>query len=170
MAMPDLARPEAPPTPPTRGRRGRRPRRLAGKDMAVVAGLLGVAIAIDVAFIWGPTIASVVLSFSSWNGVGEIEWVGAQNYDNIANNYPPFWPALRHNVLWLAFLGLVATPLGLFFAVLLDKEIRFTRLYQSALYVPVVLSLGPDVADGLGHLVDREVVAGGEHGWRSPRI
>jgi len=141
VAMPDLARPDAPATPPARAPRGRRSRRLAGKDMAIVAGLLGVAVAIDLAFIWGPTIASIVLSFSSWNGVSEIKWIGAQNYDNIVSNYPPFWPALRHNLLWLAFLGLVATPLGLFFAVLLDKEIRFTRLYQSAIYMPVVLSL-----------------------------
>jgi multiple sugar transport system permease protein len=139
--MTDLARAEEPATPPPRGRRGRRSRRLAGRDLVIVSVLLGVAIAIDLAFIWGPTIASVVLSFSSWNGVSEIKWIGAQNYDNIVNNYPPFWPALRHNLLWLAFLGLVATPLGLFFAVLLDKEIRFTRLYQSALYMPVVLSL-----------------------------
>ena len=35
----------------------------------------------------------------------------------------------------------VATPLGIFFAVLLDKKIRGTRFYQSALYLPVVLSL-----------------------------
>jgi multiple sugar transport system permease protein len=141
VAKPDLAHPEAPATPPTRGPRGRRTRRLAGKDMAIVAGLLGLAIAVDLAFIWGPTIASIVLSFSSWNGVSEITWIGGENYDNIVTNYPPFWPALRHNLLWLAFLGLVATPLGLFFAVLLDKEIRFTRLYQGALYLPVVLSL-----------------------------
>ena len=33
------------------------------------------------------------------------------------------------------------TPLGLFFAVLLDKEIRFSRFYQSRIYMPVVLSL-----------------------------
>jgi multiple sugar transport system permease protein len=137
----DLARTGTPATPPTRGPRGRRTRRLAGRDMAIVSALLGVAVAVDVAFIWGPTIASVVLSFSSWNGVSEIKWIGGQNYDNIVNNYPPFWPAFRHNLLWLAFLGLVATPLGLFFAVLLDKEIRFTRVYQGALYMPVVLSL-----------------------------
>jgi multiple sugar transport system permease protein len=137
----DLARTGTPATPPTRGPRGRRTRRLAGRDLAIVSTLLGIAVAIDLAFIWGPTIASVVLSFSSWNGVGEIKWIGGQNYDNIVTNYPPFWPAFRHNLLWLAFLGLVATPLGLFFAVLLDKEIRFTRLYQGALYMPVVLSL-----------------------------
>ena len=35
----------------------------------------------------------------------------------------------------------IATPLGIFFAVLLDKEIRGTRFYQGALYLPVVLSL-----------------------------
>ena len=36
---------------------------------------------------------------------------------------------------------LVATPFGMFLAVLLDKEIRATRIYQMALYMPVVLSL-----------------------------
>jgi multiple sugar transport system permease protein len=36
---------------------------------------------------------------------------------------------------------LIATPIGIFFAVLLDKEIRGTRFYQGALYLPVVLSL-----------------------------
>ena len=35
----------------------------------------------------------------------------------------------------------IATPIGIFFAVLLDKKIRGTRIYQSALYLPVVLSL-----------------------------
>ena len=40
----------------------------------------------------------------------------------------------------LVFL-FIATPLGMFLAVLLDKNIRGTRFYQSALYMPVVLSL-----------------------------
>ena len=111
MAMSDLAPTGTPATPPESGPRGRRPRRprrsrrLAGRDVVVVSVLLGLAVVIDIAFIWGPTIASVVLSFSSWNGVGDITWVGGQNYDNIVNNYPPFWPALRHNLLWLAFLA-----------------------------------------------------------------
>ncbi|WP_433209431.1 carbohydrate ABC transporter permease [Dactylosporangium sp. CS-047395] len=110
-------------------------------DRAVIAVVLGVAIVLDLALIWGPTIASVGLSFTSWNGVTDPVWVGGKNYDTIVNVYPPFWPAMRHNLLWLAFLGLVATPLGLFFAVLLDKSLRLGRFYQSALYLPVVLSL-----------------------------
>jgi multiple sugar transport system permease protein len=124
-----------------RGSRRRRFRQLNSRDWAVVALLLGVPLFLDLALIWGPTIVSVALSFTSWDGIGPIKPVGLRNYEHIFSIYPPFWPAVRHNLLWLAFLGLVATPIGLLFAVLLDKEIRFTRVYQSAIYLPVVLSL-----------------------------
>jgi multiple sugar transport system permease protein len=119
----------------------RRVTRVAGRDIPVLGAMVGVPVLLVLALVWGPTVASVFLSFTSWNGVGEIEWVSGRNYDTILESYPPFWPAMRNNVLWLAFLGFVAVPLGLFFAVLLDKELRFGRFYQSALYLPVVLSL-----------------------------
>lgn len=125
---------------PSQGRRSRR-RRFNRRDLLVLALLLGVPLLLDVVLIWGPTIGSIVISFSRWDGISELVWNKGQNYDQIVNQYPPFWPAVWHNVLWLVVLGLVATPLGLFFAVLLDKGIRFTRFYQSALYLPVVLSL-----------------------------
>ena len=35
----------------------------------------------------------------------------------------------------------IATPVGMFLAVLLDREIRGTRFYQTVFYMPVVLSL-----------------------------
>jgi len=91
-----------------------------------------------------PTLASVVLSFTSWNGIGgfdKIEFIGLKNYSDLINIYKPFWPAVSHNVIWLGFFLLIATPLGMFLAVLLDKNIRGTRFYQGALYMPVVLSL-----------------------------
>jgi multiple sugar transport system permease protein len=111
------------------------------RDIALVAVLLGIPVFLDLAIIWGPTIASVVLSFTRWDGIGGITWIGTKNYHDIFTEYPVFWRAVRNNILWLAFLGLVATPLGLFFAVLLDKGLRFGRFYQSTLYLPVVLSL-----------------------------
>jgi multiple sugar transport system permease protein len=60
---------------------------------------------------------------------------------NMFTRYPPFWPALQHNLVWLLTFLFIATPIGIFFAVLLDKNIRGTRIYQSAIYLPVVLSL-----------------------------
>jgi multiple sugar transport system permease protein len=128
------------PAPRTTPRR-RRVARFTSRDVAIVGVLLGIPVLLDVALIWGPTLASVALSFTSWNGVTDIKPVGLDNYHNIVSNYPPFWPAVRHNLIWLLFLGGVATPLGLLFAVLLDKQIRFSRFYQTALYLPVVLSL-----------------------------
>jgi multiple sugar transport system permease protein len=44
-------------------------------------------------------------------------------------------------VIWLVALFLIPTPLGMFLAVLLDKEMRLSRFYQTALFIPVVLSL-----------------------------
>jgi multiple sugar transport system permease protein len=94
--------------------------------------------------VWLPGIASVVLSFARWEGIGgvdTIEWIGVENYKNIFTNYPPFEPAITHNLIWLAVLFLIPTPLGVFLAVLLDKQMRGSRFYQTAFFLPVVLSL-----------------------------
>jgi multiple sugar transport system permease protein len=105
--------------------------------------MLGIPTLIHVGFVWLPTIASVGLSFTRWGGIGldTIEPIGVENYRDIFTIYPPFQPAITHNIIWLLFFISVATPMGIFLAVLLDKEIRFTRVYQSVLYLPVVISL-----------------------------
>lgn len=125
-------------------RRRRRVSRLTGADRVAVTLMVGVPLALVLAFIWFPTLASVGLSFSSWDGIGgldTIEWIGTTNYQQIVSIYPPFWPALRHNLIWLVFLALVPTMLGLLLAYLLDKQIRGSRIYQSIFFLPVVLSL-----------------------------
>jgi multiple sugar transport system permease protein len=120
-------------------RRGRR-RRLEPGDIIVLSILVGLTVIIDVALIWGTSIASIVLSFTSYGGIGTPRFIGTTNYHDILTIDPTFFPAAEHNLLWLAFLGLVATPLGLLMAVLLDRQLRFSRFYQSALYLPVALS------------------------------
>ena len=124
--------------------RNRRVSRLTPRDRITVILMVTVPLLLTIGLVWLPAIATVALSFSSWNGIGglsTIKWVGVTNYENAFTNYPAFWPAVQHNVLWLAVLFLVATPLGIFLAVLIDKELRGSRLYQTSLYLPVVLSL-----------------------------
>ncbi|MFZ0161514.1 MAG: sugar ABC transporter permease [Kineosporiaceae bacterium] len=124
--------------------RGGRVRRLSGRDRVVVALMVVIPTMLVVGLVWLPAIATVVLSFARWTGVGgldTIEWVGTTNYVNVFTNYPPFVPAMKHNLLWLLVLFVFATPFGMFLAVLLDKEIKGSRIYQTALYLPVVLSL-----------------------------
>ena len=106
--------------------------------------MVGVPLFFDVALIWGPTVVSFFLSFTNWNGIGspfDAKVIGLKNYESLFTAYPFFWPALQHNIIWLAWLMLIATPIGMFLAVLLDREIRGTRFYQTVFYLPVVLSL-----------------------------
>src|SRR5919198_5249292 len=118
-------------------RRGARAVRLSTSDRIAIAVMVLVPTLVVGGFIWFPTIASILLSFTNWDGIGGIStahWVGTQNYREIATIYPPFWPAVEHNAIWLAFLTFVATPFGLFLAYQLDKNIRGTRIYQSIFF------------------------------------
>ncbi|MFE2753639.1 carbohydrate ABC transporter permease [Actinosynnema sp. NPDC059335] len=141
---PRRADPGRPPPPPPARRPRRRATALAPRDKLVLGLMLGVPSLVHLLFVWVPALGSVALSFSSWDGIGgfaDIEWVGFRNYVDILTRYPRFWPALRHNVVWLLFLLVVPTVAGLLLAVLLDRRLRFGRLYQSVLYLPMVLSL-----------------------------
>ncbi|MET8250939.1 sugar ABC transporter permease [Micromonospora sp. NPDC005197] len=139
----DRAVPPPAATTSTGGRR-RRLRLLSRTDRVVITLMVLVPLLLVTAFVWLPALATVVLSSTDWDGIGplnEIDFVGARNYSDVVNIYPPFVPAIQHNLLWLAVLFVVATPFGMFLAVLLDKELRGSRFYQTALYLPVVLSL-----------------------------
>lgn len=127
-----------------RGQRRRRFSLISRRDKVILGLMVGIPAFIHIGLVWLPTIASVLLSFTQWNGIGgldKIKFVGLKNYQDLVEIYDAFWPAVAHNLIWLGVFIFIATPLGIFLAVLLDKEIRGTRIYQSALYVPVVLSL-----------------------------
>jgi multiple sugar transport system permease protein len=118
--------------------------RLSRGDRIAVGLMVGVPTLLVLWLVWLPAILSVVLSFASWQGIGgvdTIKWIGLENYKNVFTNYPPFHPAIQHNLIWLGVLFVFATPLGMFLAVLLDKEMKGSRFYQSAFFMPVVLSL-----------------------------
>jgi multiple sugar transport system permease protein len=130
--------------PAMRKRRRRGVRTLSKRDVVVLCLMIGIPLIVDLFFIWFPAVATVFLSFTNWSGIGgtkTIHAAGVQNYVQAATNYPPFWPAVRHNVLWLIVFLVIATPLGMLFAVVLDRNIRGSRIYQSILFLPVMLSL-----------------------------
>ena len=118
--------------------------RMRTADRLVVATMIGIPTLLVLWLVWLPALGSLALSFGRWNGFGgfdQIEWVGFSNYKDISTIYPPFWPAMRHNLIWLAFLFFGPTLLGMLLAVILDREMKGSRFYQTAFYMPVVLSL-----------------------------
>ena len=121
-----------------------REKKLPGRDRLVVITMVAIPLLLVLWLVWLPALGSVVLSFGKWNGFGDldtIEWVGVQNYKDIVDIYPPFWPSIQHNLIWLGFLFVFPTILGMLLAVVLDREMRGSRFYQTAFYMPVVLSL-----------------------------
>jgi multiple sugar transport system permease protein len=145
--MTDLPTVPAPAEAAKPGRAAPRRRRrvqASGTDRLFLALMVLIPTALVVGLVWLPAVATVVLSFASWTGVGSLDtirWIGTDNYVNVFTIYPPFKPALTHNLIWLVFLFVVPTCLGIFLAVLLDRELRATRFYQTAFFLPVVLSL-----------------------------
>ena len=117
--------------------------RLSTRDRIAVTLMVGIPFIVVGGLIWFPTVCSILLSFTNWDGIGgisSIQWIGTRNYHQIATIYPSFWPALEHNVYWLVALAVVGTPVGIMLAYMLDKSIRGTRFYQSVFFLPVVLA------------------------------
>ncbi len=113
-------------------------------DRIVVVLMVAVPAILVLLLVWLPAFGSVALSFGTWNGIGgldRIQWVGFQNYHDIATIYPPFWPGHA------AQPDLARLPLPVPHAAghparrgpgPRDEGSRF---YQTAFYLPVVLSL-----------------------------
>ncbi|MFG2661782.1 carbohydrate ABC transporter permease [Streptomyces sp. NPDC048425] len=138
------ASPDARTTP--RPRPGREPqghRRLLTRRDRITLGLMGgLPALLHIALVWVTALASIALAFTDWDGIGfdTIRWAGLRNFRELFTENPQFWPAVQHNVIWFAVLFLIPTPLGLFLALQLDKKIRFRRVYQTAFFLPVVVS------------------------------
>jgi multiple sugar transport system permease protein len=145
----NMKSPEAAAVPPSgpapvskRVPRGHR-RLLTRRDRITLGFMAGVPTILHVALVWVTALASIALAFTSWDGIGfgSIKWVGLDNFRQLFTDNPQFWPAVEHNVIWFVVLILIPTPFGLFLAVQLDKNIRFSRVYQTAFFLPVVVSL-----------------------------
>ncbi|MBD8877067.1 carbohydrate ABC transporter permease [Roseibium polysiphoniae] len=85
-----------------------------------------------------PIYQSFSLSFYSWDGLGEAEYVGAYNYEELYWD-DAFYTSLRNNLIWLV-MYLFAIPAGLFIALFLNQTVTGIRLYKSLFFFPFVIS------------------------------
>lgn len=96
-------------------------------------------LAIFVVFSVYPIVYTLILSCSetSLRGIERITWL--KNYAKLLSD-PLFWQAFR-NTFQYTFVYLVAgMSLALFFAVLLNRKIRFVGLFRALFFIPVITS------------------------------
>ncbi len=87
----------------------------------------------------GPMLASVLLSFTSYDMLGSPQWTGLENYRQLMGD-ELFWKSLRVSGIY----SLVSVPLvlavSLLLAVLLNQKIRGMYFFRSIYYLPTVMS------------------------------
>jgi multiple sugar transport system permease protein len=94
------------------------------------------------AFTLGPYLFSLYLSFSKWQLLGPIEFVGVRNYQELFGD-PLFLKSLRNTT----YYTVIHVPGLMIFAfaaaLLLNEQIRFRPLFRTIFYLP---SITPGVA------------------------
>lgn len=135
---------QLPSRPRVAARQRRRPLRvLTSGDRLWLKLAVGIPASIHILLVWVPAILTAILSFAQWDNLTPlttIEFVGFRNYWMIFTIFDvQLFPALFNNLIVIVWL-FGCSAVGLFFAYLLDKNIRGSRFYQSMFYLPVVLS------------------------------
>ncbi|WP_413693813.1 carbohydrate ABC transporter permease [Psychromonas sp. KJ10-2] len=85
-----------------------------------------------------PIVSSFILSFYSWDGLGDKTWIGFDNYIQLFDS-ETFWTALTNNVIWMV-LFMLAPPIGLGIALFLNQKVRGIRLVKALFFFPFVIS------------------------------
>ena len=85
-----------------------------------------------------PIADSFMLSFYSWDGLGDKTWIGFDNYIQLFDS-ESFWTALKNNILWM-ILFMLAPPIGLAIALFLNQDVAGIRLVKALFFFPFVIS------------------------------
>jgi len=85
-----------------------------------------------------PIFQSFSISLYDWDGLGEAEFIGLGNYEELFDD-SAFEVSLWNNLRWLV-LYLLAIPAGLFIALFLNQTVVGIRLYKSLFFFPFVIS------------------------------
>ncbi len=85
-----------------------------------------------------PILQSFNLSFYRWDGLGDPQFIGVENYRELMDDRA-FEVSLWNNLKWL-LLYLLAIPAGLFIALFLNQTVTGIRLYKSLFFFPFVIS------------------------------
>jgi cellobiose transport system permease protein len=91
-------------------------------------------------FLLFPVFYSLYLSFQHWDGIGQMSFVGLQQFRFLYKD-PVFWLSIRNTlVIWV--FSTVPTLFGaLVLATLLNSVRRFKAFYRIALFIPNVTSI-----------------------------
>jgi multiple sugar transport system permease protein len=90
-------------------------------------------------FILGPVIASFGLSFTSWDLLTPIKWIGLENYQTLISDQV-FWKVLWNTIYYTGGTVPVGIAISLFLAIALNQKIKGIKIFRAAYFLPVISS------------------------------
>ena len=87
-----------------------------------------------------PVFYSLYISLFKWNGIGEMSFVGLDNYVNLFSGDKTFHTALVNNLIWIVLTIVVTMTVSLAFAVILNKKFKGRTFFRGFFYFPCVIA------------------------------
>ena len=91
-----------------------------------------------------PVLSSLRTSLCEWDGLGEMKFVGFDNYIKLFTQSPyseRFFGALKNNVLMFLMIMIFQNAYGLLLAVLLTRGLRGSSFFRTVFFSPVTISV-----------------------------
>ncbi|MBB5180483.1 cellobiose transport system permease protein [Planomicrobium koreense] len=118
-------------------------RRLSEKKKDMVSAYLYIAPFFVIFAVIGlyPAVFSFYLAFQSWNGLGDMSFVGLNNFRIVLED-PLFWKSLYNTII----IGLMGTApqivIGIILAILLNAAfLRFRSFFRVTIFMPYITSM-----------------------------
>lgn len=90
-----------------------------------------------VVFIFLPSVISFLLSFSDWNLLNEIKFVGLKNYLDLFQ-MPQFWQVFLNTIVYALAVTVLGTAIPLVLAAVLNSKIRNKNFYKTSYFLPFI--------------------------------
>ncbi|HIT79778.1 MAG TPA: sugar ABC transporter permease [Candidatus Faecivivens stercorigallinarum] len=98
------------------------------------------AMAVFGVFILYPIFYMIYLSFFDWNLIGEMKYIGLENYTDMLSD-KDFWQVLGNSVYYMVMVVIFQMILSLLLAAYLNRNTRVNRILQSIAFTPYITSM-----------------------------
>lgn len=87
-----------------------------------------------------PVFYSLYISLFKWNGIGDMKFVGFNNYITLFTKDKVFAIAIKNNIIWIFLTIFVTMSVSLAIAVLLNNKFRGRTFFRGFFYFPCVIA------------------------------
>ena len=116
-------------------------RRIGLRENGEAYAFLLPAMVVFMAFVLIPAVQSVAYSFTKWEGIGAMRWVGLKNYVDLFTKTPLYWETLGRNIVWAFGAATIPVVIGLLQANLLVRgKVKGSNFFQLVFFLPQVIS------------------------------